>query len=88
MKTISADGEIEEIEANEKVLAISSTSTISLYCADTLKIIYTIKDSLVPGRVSKIAIYGSFGALYSITPLLNMIINFCNFRNKLFITKW
>lgn len=50
VKSISADGEIEEIEANEKVLAISSTSTISLYCAETLKIIYTIKDSLVPGR--------------------------------------
>jgi hypothetical protein len=48
--TISADGEVEEIEANEKIIIISSTSTISLYSSESLECIYTIKDSLVPGR--------------------------------------
>ena len=50
IKSICADGEIEEIEANDKIIAISSTSTISLYKSETLECIFTIKDSLVPGR--------------------------------------
>ena len=48
--SIKADGEVEKVDATEKYIAISSPSTISLYSADKIECLYTIKDCLVPGR--------------------------------------
>ena len=48
--SIKADGEVEKIDATDKYIVISSPSTISLYSADKIECLYTIKDCLVPGR--------------------------------------
>jgi len=50
IKSIMCDGVIEEIDATERIIVVSSQSTISLYSNATAEPIYTIKDCIVPGR--------------------------------------
>lgn len=48
--SIMCDGIIEEIEASDRIIIISSQSTISIYSNATTELIYIIKDCMVPGR--------------------------------------
>lgn len=50
IKSIICDGVIEEIDSSERIIVVSSQSTISLYSNATTEPIYTIKDCMVPGR--------------------------------------